>query len=185
MDVWKALENAENSVQRKIERIERARDSIPFEGSRGISVANVLTNFASTLSEVERLIACLLNLKDTSIAKGNAVKTVDNTYWKFYNVGNKVFITRHDPAISVVVSDEAVTISLKRKGEKGLSATFKDSEFSIKKDKLEVGSNYSNYQYLLDNMYYINYALRPIARALKRRVPALTSQLKMLGVQCS
>ncbi|ALU12521.1 hypothetical protein EYM_04815 [Ignicoccus islandicus DSM 13165] len=184
MDVWKALENANASVQRKINRLERARDNVPLEGARGIAVANILTNMISILEEVNKLIACFQNLKDTSVVKGNKVKLVNNTYWKFYTDGDKLIVTRHDPSITVVIGDENVRISLKSKDEKGASAVFSDGSFSIRKDKLTIEGNYTNYEYLLEKDYYINYALRPISKAIKRRVPHVLTQLKMLGIQC-
>ena len=184
MEVWKAFEEALSSLDAKINRIEKARDGIPFEGTKAINVANILTHFANTLEEIHNLLNCLKELKDSSLAKGKKVVRIEGTHWTIQTEDGALVVKRVDPSLVIKISPEEVFVSSKHKDESGYEATFGNAEFKVRKDKVQVSKRYTDYEGINQDSYYIRYAFKDLAKMVMKRAPQLIQELKIKGVHC-
>jgi len=184
MAVWDSFERAIASLESKMARIERARDNIPFEGTKAINVANILTYFDSVLEEIHNTLNCLKELKDTSIAKGKSVVRIEGTHWTIEEEDSSLVIKRVDPTLTIKISEDAVTLSSRHKDESGVEAILTNTDFLTRKDKVKVESRYNDYEFINANSYYVRYTFKDLAKLINRRLPQLVQDLKIRGVHC-
>ncbi|UXD22043.1 hypothetical protein IPA_01125 [Ignicoccus pacificus DSM 13166] len=184
MDVWSAFEMAASSLDAKLARIDRARDGIPFEGTKAINVANILTHFESVLEEIRSSLDCLKELKESSIAKGKNVVRIEGTHWAMTTEDNALVLMRTNPSLVIKISPEEVYISSKHKDSSGYEAKFTNTDFTVRKDKVVVNARYADYDTLNKKSYYIRYAFRELGRMVTKRIPRLVQDLKIRGVHC-
>ena len=147
-------------------------------------MANILTHFESVLEEIRGALNCLKELKDTSIAKGKNVVRIEGTHWAMTTEGDALVLMRVDPSLVIKISPEEVAISSRHKDSSGYEAKFTNSEFKVRKDKVEVSARYTDYETLNKQSYYIRYAFRDLARMVTKRMPRLVQDLKIKGVHC-
>ncbi len=187
MDVWKGLEMAKTSLDVKIRNLERARDGIKFEGTKAINLANMYTYFADVLSAIREAIECLSAAKETSaIRTGKGIATVANSKWSIETLDDKVILKRINPSLIITISPEEVKISTRGKDEKEIVnyAVFRNNSFEVARNKYKLSMNYNEYEGILENSYYIRYALKPVAREVIKKCPALVQHLKNMNVIC-
>ena len=187
MDVWKALEMAKNSLDVKIRNLERARDGIKFEGTKAINLANMYTYFADVLTAIRDVIECLSAAKDTSAVRvGKGFATVANSKWSIEVTDDKVILKRINPSLVITITPEEVKVSSRSKDEKEIVnyAIFRNNSFEVARNKYKVSMNYNEYENILNNSYYIRYALKPVAREVIKKCPALIQHLKGMNVIC-
>jgi hypothetical protein len=185
MSVWELFDMALNSVTQKRNRIERARDNIPFEGTKAINVANILTQLDVLLEEIENMLNCLKELRDSSLAVGKEAIRIAGTRWIIQKEGDDTLVLKRlDPALAIKISPEKIEISSSHKEESGLKTIFTNTEFSTQKNKVKVEAKYNEYEKIQDESYYIRYAFKDLARMVERRSGDLIQYLKIKGVHC-
>ncbi|NPA84627.1 MAG: hypothetical protein GXO07_01315 [Crenarchaeota archaeon] len=187
MDVWEGLEQAKASLDAKIAGLERVRDRIPYVGAKAINLANVYTYMIDVLERIKSVVECLSNAKDTSaVVGGKGMIRVKDTNWFVQVEGDSVVLKRVNPSLTIAISPEAVRIATRTKEDKEIKkeAVLGNSEFKMRRDKVEVAGRYGDYDYVLDNAYYVRTAFKEVAREVMKKGEPLIAHLKTFNVTC-
>jgi len=187
VDVWKALEDAKASVNAKVEALERVRERIPFEGAKAVNLANVYTYMIDVLERISSILECLGNAKETNaVSVGKNYLRVRDSKWFVEVADGGVVLKRLNPALTITVTPESVRIATRTKEDKEIKreAVLTNSEFEIRRDKLEVKGRYADYDQVYENSYYIRKAFRELAREVMKKGEPLIQHMKFMNVSC-